>query len=191
MRASLDGCVSSGRGMAQFPDRTAFVGRGVHRRDDRADSHVHVRQSGWTGAGAGKRAASRDGSPSRPRKREPLRLARQLVAESVLLAIAGGLGGLAATYGFIELLTRTVSSSPLFPLAVQLTPSPRVAAFTFLVAHAGGSWTRPPACARHHAHRSRRRAEGALGAALARYRRLGCAISSSSTRSPRQWPWSW
>jgi hypothetical protein len=52
----------------------------------------------------------------------------------VLVAVAGGACGLALTYLFIELLTRTVSSSPLFRLAVQLTPSPRVAALTFFTA---------------------------------------------------------
>jgi predicted permease len=62
------------------------------------------------------------------------RLVRQLMAECVLVAVAGGAGGLALTYLFIELLTRTVSSSPLFRLAVQLTPSPRVAALTFFTA---------------------------------------------------------
>ena len=60
-----------------------------------------------------------------------IRVIRQLLAESVLVAVAGGAGGLAATYLFVELLTRTVSSSPLFRLAVQLTPTPRVAALTF------------------------------------------------------------
>jgi predicted permease len=67
-----------------------------------------------------------------------VRLVRQLLAESVLVAVAGGAGGLAATYLFVELLTRTVSSSPLFRLAVQLTPSPRVAALTFVSAVLAG-----------------------------------------------------
>ena len=66
------------------------------------------------------------------------RMVRQLLAESVLLAIAGGAGGLAATYGFVELLTRAVAASPLLRLAVQLTPDYRVAALTFLVSLAAG-----------------------------------------------------
>ena len=101
------------------------------------------------------------------------RLVRQLVAESVLLAVVGGAGGLAATYAFIELLTRVVSASPLFRLAVQLTPDPRVAALTFLVSAATGvalgllpalAITRTDLVAGLKAH---------PGAALARYRRLG------------------
>ena len=101
------------------------------------------------------------------------RLVRQLVAESVLLAVAGGAGGLAATYAFIELLTRVVSASPLFRLAVQLTPDSRVAALTFLVSAATGvalgllpalAITRTDLVAGLKAH---------PGAALARYRRLG------------------
>jgi hypothetical protein len=67
-----------------------------------------------------------------------VRMVRQLLAESVLLAIAGGAGGLAATYGFVELLTRVVAASPLFRLAVQLTPDSRVAVVTFLVSLAAG-----------------------------------------------------
>jgi predicted permease len=101
------------------------------------------------------------------------RMVRQLVAESVLLAVAGGAGGLAATYGFIELLTRVVSTSPLFRLAVQLTPDSRVAALTFLVSAATGvalgllpalAIIRTDLVAGLKAH---------PGAALARYRRLG------------------
>ncbi len=101
------------------------------------------------------------------------RLVRQLVAESVLLAVAGGAGGLAATYAFIELLTRVVSASPLFRLAVQLTPDSRVAALTFLVSAATGvalgllpalAITRTDLVAGLKAH---------PGAALGRYRRLG------------------
>jgi predicted permease len=61
------------------------------------------------------------------------RMVRQLVAESVFLAVAGGAGGLAASYGFVGLLTRVVAASPLFRLAVQLTPDSRVAALTFVV----------------------------------------------------------
>ena len=101
------------------------------------------------------------------------RLVRQLVAESVLLAIAGGAGGLAATYGFVELLTRTVSSSPLFPLAVRLTPSPRVAALTFFSAALAGvglglvpalATTRTDLVAGLKSH---------VGAVLTRYHRFG------------------
>ena len=102
-----------------------------------------------------------------------IRLVRQLLAESILTAIAGGAGGLAATYGFIELLTRTVSSSPLFPLAVGLTPRPRVAAVTFCSALLAGvgvgflpalAATRTDLVGGLKAH---------VGAALTGYRRFG------------------
>ena len=102
-----------------------------------------------------------------------IRLVRQLLAESVLVAVAGGAGGLAATYLFVELLTRTVSSSPLFRLAVQLTPSPRVAALTFFSAVLAGvglgllpalAATRTDLAAGLKAH---------PGATLIRYRRFG------------------
>ena len=66
------------------------------------------------------------------------RMVRQLLVESILLAAVGGAGGLAATYGFVELLTRVVAVSPLFRLAVQLTPDSRVAALTFGVSVATG-----------------------------------------------------
>jgi predicted permease len=66
------------------------------------------------------------------------RIVRQLLAETVLLAVAAGAGGLAATFGFVELLTRVVAASPLFRLAERLTPDWRVAAVTFLAALAAG-----------------------------------------------------
>ena len=66
------------------------------------------------------------------------RLVRQLITESVMVAVAGGAGGLALTYFFIELLTQTASSSPMFRLAVQLTPSPRTAALTLLISVLAG-----------------------------------------------------
>jgi len=102
-----------------------------------------------------------------------LRLIRQLLAESVLLAVAGGAGGLAATYAFIELLTRVTSATPLFRLAVQLTPDRRVAALTFVVsALAGVGLGLLPALAATRAD-----LVGGLkahaGAALARYHRFG------------------
>jgi predicted permease len=101
------------------------------------------------------------------------RLVRQLLAESVLVAVAGGAGGLAATYGFVELLTRTVAASPLLRLAVQLTPSPRVAALTFFISVLAGvglgllpalGVTRTDLAGGLKAH---------PGASLTRYRRFG------------------
>jgi predicted lysophospholipase L1 biosynthesis ABC-type transport system permease subunit len=136
---------------------------------------------------ARERAASRSLSASCPGSGR-VRMIRQLVAESVLLAIAGGAGGLAATYGFVALLTRVVAASPLFRLAVQLTPDPRVAALTFLVSVAAGI------------------ALGLMPALVVTRTDLisglkdtwaprwpvtiasGCAISSWSIRSPRPWP---
>ena len=55
-----------------------------------------------------------------------VRLVRQLIAESVVVAIAGGAGGLALPYFFIELLTQTAASSPMLRLAVQLTLPPHL-----------------------------------------------------------------
>jgi macrolide transport system ATP-binding/permease protein len=102
-----------------------------------------------------------------------VRMVRQLLAESVLLAIAGGAGGLAATYGFVELLTRVVAASPLFRLAVQLTPDSRVAALTFLVSvSAGIALGLMPALAVTRTDLISG-LKGHLGASLARYHRFG------------------
>jgi predicted permease len=101
------------------------------------------------------------------------RLVRQLLAETVLLAVAGGAAGLAATYGFVELLTRVVSDSPLFRLAEQLAPDFRVAALTVFVSAATGvALGLLPALAITGTDLA-----GGLkahpGASLTRYRRLG------------------
>ncbi len=118
-----------------------------------------------------------------------IRMVRQLLAESVLLAVAGGAGGLAATYGFVELLTRVVSASPLLRLAVQLTPDSRVAAVTLLVSAGDGICTRPDARPRRHAYRSGQRAEGASGRLAGSVSPLRTAQSLRGlSRSPLPWP---
>ena len=102
-----------------------------------------------------------------------IRMVRQLLAESVLLALAGGAGGLAATYGFVELLTRVVAASPLLRLAVQLTPDSRVAAVTFLVSLAAGiTLGLMPALAVTRTDLVSG-LKGRLGASLAGYHRFG------------------
>ena len=101
------------------------------------------------------------------------RVVRQLLAESVFLAVAGGAAGLAATYAFVELLTRAVAASPLFRLAVQLTPDSRVAALTLIVAvTAGVAPGLMPALAVTRSDVIGP-LKGRLGAPLARYRRFG------------------
>ena len=101
------------------------------------------------------------------------RMVRQLLAESVVLAVAGGAGGFAATYGFVGLLTRVVAASPLFRLAVRLTPDWRVAAVTVLAALAAGvALGLMPALAVTRSNLIGS-LKGHSGASLAGYRRFG------------------
>ena len=66
------------------------------------------------------------------------RLVRQLLTESLVLAILGGAAGLAAAYGLTSLLSRTTADVTLIPATVRLTPDAGVAVFTFAVSALAG-----------------------------------------------------
>lgn len=66
------------------------------------------------------------------------RLIRQLLTESVLLSILGGLAGLALSFWAAAALSRFFAASSRFSLAVDLTPDWRVLAFTFLASLTAG-----------------------------------------------------
>ena len=68
-----------------------------------------------------------------------LRLIRQLLTESIALAMVGGAAGLVAAYGLLNLLTRATAGSASFPSALQLTPDLRVALLTFLISGLAGA----------------------------------------------------
>lgn len=76
------------------------------------------------------------------------RLIRQLLTETVLLATVGGAAGLAAAYGLIKVMTRSMTPSSAFPSGIHVTPDLRVALVTFLVsATAGAAFGMLPALA--------------------------------------------
>jgi predicted permease len=64
------------------------------------------------------------------------RLVRQLLTESVILALTGGAAGLAAAYGFMELLTRMIGRSG--GLVSLFVPDLRAALLTFVVSAVSG-----------------------------------------------------
>jgi predicted permease len=68
-----------------------------------------------------------------------LRLVRQLLTESTILAMLGGAAGLVASYGLLDLLIRSVAGSNPFPSPLQLTPDWRVTTLTFLVSAVAGA----------------------------------------------------
>jgi macrolide transport system ATP-binding/permease protein len=67
-----------------------------------------------------------------------LRLIRQLLMESIALAIIGGAAGLACAYG---ILTRPLLGQPVtaFPAGIRLTPDLRVALITFFISALSGA----------------------------------------------------
>jgi macrolide transport system ATP-binding/permease protein len=67
-----------------------------------------------------------------------MRLVRQLLTESILLAILGGLAGLALSFWAAAALSRFFAASFRFSLAVDLAPDWRVLAFTFIAAALAG-----------------------------------------------------
>jgi predicted permease len=67
------------------------------------------------------------------------RLIRQLLTESVILAVMGGAAGLAAAYGLINLMTRSMMASSPFPSGIHPTPDLRVTLVTFLVSALAGA----------------------------------------------------
>jgi predicted permease len=67
------------------------------------------------------------------------RLIRQLLTESVMLAVVGGAAGLAAAYGLINLMTRSMMVSTPFPSGIHPTPDLRVTLVTFLVSALAGT----------------------------------------------------
>ena len=67
------------------------------------------------------------------------RLIRELLTESIILAVVGGAAGLAAAYGLINLMTRTMMAPATFPSGIHVTPNLRVTVITFLVAALAGA----------------------------------------------------
>jgi predicted permease len=101
------------------------------------------------------------------------RLIRQLLTESVILAMIGGAAGLAAAYGLLNLLTRSMMPSTPFPSAVHLAPDLRVTLVTFLVsALAGAGFGLMPALASTRLDLVTGLKE-TVTARLGRYRRFG------------------
>ena len=102
-----------------------------------------------------------------------VRVIRQLLTESLILAGFGGVAGFAAAYGLLDLLSRFRADSALPQVKIALSPDLRVALFTFLIsALAGAAFGLVPALAV-----TRTDLTTALkanpGARLHRYRRFG------------------
>ena len=66
------------------------------------------------------------------------RLVRQLLTESILLAVLGGIAGLALSFWAAGALSHFFAASSRFSLAVDITPDARVLAFTCIAAAAAG-----------------------------------------------------
>lgn len=103
------------------------------------------------------------------------RVVRQLLVESVTLALAGGAAGLAVAYGGVRLLTSLAAAE--LPRAGEIAVDARVLAFTFAVAVLSGIvFGLAPALAASRADLAARLHESARSTAGSGTRRLGALI---------------
>jgi hypothetical protein len=98
---------------------------------------------------------------------------RQLLTESLMLAALGGVAGLAAAYGLLDLLARVRGDSTLLQSEIDFTPDLRVALFAFLAsALAGAGFGLLPALAATRADLATA-LKASMGTRRSRYRRFG------------------